>query len=247
MDDIRCNEKDEKDEKDGNVTLKRQYQYIQLEDFSHYKTNKKGQIFNDSGKRLGQRNYNRYTVSRLTRRDGSSAIVYVHRLVYFQQVSPFDPKLTIYHINGDTNDNRVENLDIYGDGVSSPIIKLKGGKNLKLGIVDRNNISKMYTLGFTVRQIMERYKTTQKTIRSILTGKVYGGTANDKYIKEVGFKPRGANLKSTTDEDIQKMVNLYQQGVNPNKIGRLTGFHRCTVVRYLTRHQLLTVKSHEKK
>lgn len=74
-------------------------------------TNKKGQIFRRKGRRLKQ-TYDRYGYLAITVSHQSQRKTYkVHRLVACTFIPNPENKPTVNHINGNKDDNRVENLE----------------------------------------------------------------------------------------------------------------------------------------
>ncbi|MDD3029791.1 MAG: HNH endonuclease [Alphaproteobacteria bacterium] len=134
----------------------------------------------------------KYETVSLMRRDMTYVTVNVHSLV----CAAFNGKppragMQVRHLNGDSHDNRIENLE-YGSAYENWCDKYNAGTatvgeknpNAKLSDAERGEVARLYALGHKQVVIASKYGITQGAVSKILrkTRLVNGGERQEKWI-----------------------------------------------------------------
>jgi hypothetical protein len=97
----------------------------------------------------------------------------VHQLVAHTFIGPQGPRTDVRHINGDPQDNRVENL-CYGSRTQNILDVYRQGKAWrKLTALQADEIKQRLANGERICDLAEIYKVTYVTINSIKTGRSF--------------------------------------------------------------------------
>ncbi len=204
-----------------------------------YKTDPYGNIYGKTGKILAKNHRNgTYPSVRLVGKDGKSYNVYSHRLIYHQQKGEIPDNMTINHIDGNPNNNHIDNLELLSitdNNIDSAIRRAKtGSKTLKMSQERRLAASKMYDEGKSLQEIADFFQVTVKTIRSILAGQVWGFDGNPTY-KELmsAYEKRGDNTRKIQESQLADIIERSDRGMSDSQIAQVYAVHRSTINRLL--------------
>lgn len=158
---------------------KGKYRYKDGEVYRYYEFRGRGKYL-DEGIKMGSRNRNGYKSVTL-RFNGKYYQVSIHRMVYIafngsEELNNSD--LVINHINGNKEDNRIENLELVSTieniqhAWSTGLVSKETHPLSKLSFEKAREIRKKYSTGeYTQRQLAEEFGVKQATISKVILNK----------------------------------------------------------------------------
>jgi predicted XRE-type DNA-binding protein len=180
------------------------------------------------------------------RKDGKTTKRHVHVLILEAFVGPCPSGMECRHIDGDSLNNRLDNL-CWGSRSENEQDKVRHGrfhggfergeghKMAKLTEEQVAEIRRLYAAGEMQAQIAARFGISRPSISSIINGKHWAHT-HDERLKEEGRKKRLGLL----DEQVAEIRRLYADGVFQRDIAARFGIAQSMVSRIvngLTRKQ----------
>lgn len=145
--------------------------------FPGYWINKKGEVLGRKGeKRVLSPNLKGYLYLTIRHSEGRK-ILYVHRLVAKYFLSNENNYEEVNHINGNKNDNRVENLEWcnrkhnINHAIRTGLIQHPKGQDVHNSKLTNEEVVDIYTSNLSLSELSSKYNVCKTTISNIRTGK----------------------------------------------------------------------------